>query len=422
MILIYGKGLTGEAAKNLAEKHNIDYIYTDDNDFNESILKDINEIIVSPGIPFYHKIFRLAKKYKKSIIGEIEFAYRFYRGNKILAITGTDGKSTTTKLIQHILNTDWEIGGNYGIPFSELVLKNPEAPVVLELSSFQIYSIKDFKPDIAVILNISTDHLDWHKRFLHYKCSKYKLIKNLKGDGVAILNYDDNNLRKIKFNENKKVYYFSLNKLPENIEGIYLDKDKLVLSLNNSKDTVNISNTRLQGIHNIQNIMASVLTAYVLKRDKIIIESRLRNFEPLPYRMEFKGQIKGVNFINDAKSTTVQSVLKALESFDKKNVYLILGGINKGGDFSILKDELIKKVKRVYLIGKDKENIFEMINGYTEIVFADNLEEAVKGSFSNAKEGDYILFSPGCASFDMFKNYKDRGQKFNSIFEELKNA
>ena len=246
------------------------------------------------------------------------------------------------------------------------------------------------------------------------------MLKNIKENGFAVLNYDDINLKSIKINRN--VYYFSLNELPKGVEGIYFDRDRLVLNLKDYKEFINISDTKLQGVHNIQNIMASVLTSYLILKDKNFIERRLKSFKPLPYRMEFKGKIKGVEFINDAKSTTVQSVLKALESFNKKNVYLILGGINKGGDFSILRNELKNKVKKVYLIGRDKRNIFKMIEGYTEISFSNSLDEAVKGSFKEAKRGDFILFSPGCASFDMFKNYKERGKSFNRIFEELKDT
>ena len=188
MVLIYGKGLTGQAAFKLAQNLGLNPKIADDKDYREEILDNIKEIIISPGIPFFNKIFKDAKKRKIPIIGEIEFAYRYFKGD-IIAITGTDGKSTTTKLIHTVLGKEnSQIGGNYGIPFSDLVLKAKNKTAVLELSSFQIYSIKKFRPNIAVFLNLSLDHLDWHKKFLHYKLSKYKLFKNMSQNDIAILN------------------------------------------------------------------------------------------------------------------------------------------------------------------------------------------------------------------------------------------
>ncbi|RUM59544.1 MAG: UDP-N-acetylmuramoyl-L-alanine--D-glutamate ligase [Persephonella sp.] len=419
MLLIYGKGLTGNSAYNLAKKLGYKVLFVDDKDYKEEILKDVQEVVVSPGVPFFNKIYKDCKKKRINIIGEIEFAYRFFKEKDIVAITGTDGKSTTTKLIHTVLGSDNSvIGGNYGIPFSDIVLNSENKTAVLELSSFQIYSIKKFKPNIAVFLNLSVDHLDWHKRFCHYKLSKYKLFKNLLKKDIAILNYDDINVRNVPTKAKK--LYFSLESLPSPLEGIYYKNGRLVLNINKKEIYFDISDLKLEGLHNIQNVMAAILTAYIKGLDKNLIQERLKQFKPLPFRMEVLGEIKGVKFVNDAKSTTVQSLVKALESYKDKNVLLILGGINKGGDFSVI--NRFKNIKGVFLIGRDKEDIAKKIKNIKQIYRFNSLEDAVKTAFSYANSGDILLFSPACASFDMFKNYKDRGERFKKIYEELKNA
>ncbi len=418
MLLIYGKGITGQSAFKLARKLRLNPVIVDDKDYKEELLNNVKEIVVSPGIPFFNKVFKDARKRNIPIIGEIEFAYRYFKGD-VIAITGTDGKSTTTKLIHTILgeNTS-QIGGNYGIPFSELVLKDSKKTAVLELSSFQIYSIRSFKPNIAVFLNLSLDHLDWHKKFCHYKLSKYKLFKNMSRKDTAVLNYDDTNVRNVPTSATK--YFFSLEKLPENLNGIYLKNNKLILKILKNEIYFDISDINLKGIHNIQNIMAAVLVGYLKGIESVVIEDRIRKFKPLPYRMEVIGEINGITFVNDAKSTTTQAVEKAVTSYKDRNILLIIGGINKGGDFTKLKR--FKNIRGIFLIGKDKEEIFSSLYGCFPLYKFETLEDAVKTAFSFASNEDIILFSPGCASFDMFKNYKDRGEKFNKIFEELKNA
>jgi len=468
LVLIYGKGKTGESIKKYLEKKNIKSLIIDDNDSlpeNENI----DTIIVSPGVPFFNRIFKYAKKRKIPIISEIEFAYRQCNGNcEIIAITGTDGKTTTTSLIYEVLkeisDKNVYVGGNYGIPFVEILDKIEEASfsyqepldqednpldiansdktmnknnistshvspltshvspliVVLELSSFQIYSTKTLKPKVSIILNISTDHLDWHKKEKHYILSKLKLLKNTE---FSVLNYDDKCLKNIK---DKNVYYFSLKELPEDVKGIYLKEYR-------KEDGLNVYNlvlkdditeeiqvkTQLIGFHNLQNIMATILTAYLLNIDIDKVVKKIKEFKPLSHRIEFIKEVEGVKFYNDSKSTTVQAVEKAIESFDE-NVVLILGGINKGGDFSKLGSLLKTKVLSAFIIGRDKEQICQMIKDYTNSIKKESLEEAVKDAFEVAKSNKaVVLFSPGCASFDMFKNYADRGNKFKEIVESL---
>ncbi len=417
-VLIYGSGKSGQAAFLLVKEKGFSPFIVDDKSFDEKYLSDIDLIVVSPGIPFFHKIFKLAKKKGIEIVGETEFAYRFWKG-KVIAVTGTDGKSTTTKLIYDILKRERKdvfIGGNYGIPFSEIVLKKETGIAVLELSSFQIYTLKSFKPDTAVFLNISKDHLDWHKKFLHYLYSKYKLFKLQNKNSVAILNFDNSYTRDTK-TKGKKLF-FSLKELPENYKGIFLKENRIYIRNNKKEELINIEDLPIKGIHFIQNVMAASLVALEEGVSKETIKETVKNFESLPYRLEYEGNIKGIDFYNDAKSTTVQSLLMAIRSFPDRKLIVIAGGIDKGGDFSLLKNE--KNVKRFILIGRDKEKIGNILNKYFDVDYAASLEEAVKKSITYAEKDDVVLFSPACASFDMFKNYIDRGEKFKKIIKGLK--
>lgn len=422
MILIYGKGKTGTDLKNYLDKKGIENIILDENDDLSAINPErIDLIVVSPGVPFFKEIYKFAKKTRIPIISDIEFSYEHFQGD-VVAITGTDGKTTTTSLTYEIFknttNKNVFVGGNYGIPFINALEENYDL-AVLELSSFQLYSTKNFKPNVAVILNISKDHLDWHKKMRHYILSKFKIFKNQTENDFLILNYDDNLLKNIK--AKSKIYYFSLQKLPDDKKGIYLknkEKDGYVLVLKDSFKLEFKIKPKLIGLHNLQNIMASILSAYMYKLnfDKVI--KVIEEFQPLPHRIEFVSQIGGIYFYNDSKATTVQAVEKAIDSFDNK-IILILGGINKGGDFSTLKEKLKDKVKKAIVIGRDKEEIKNMIKKFTQVETAQDLEEAVMKAYENAEKGDTVLLSPGCASFDMFKSYADRGEQFKNIVKSL---
>ena len=425
MLLIYGKGKTGESLKDLTEFLKIPSKIIDDSEFSQDFeLKNFKKVVVSPGIPFFHPIFKKTKSQKIEIEGEIEFANRFFDG-KIISVIGTDGKSTTTKMIYEILNSNEKnvfIGGNYGIPFSEVVLnilknkiKNPT--VVLELSSFQIYSTKKFKPDMAVFLNFSTDHLDWHRKEKHYLLSKLRIFKNITENDFAILNFDDEIVKNVQTKAKK--YFFSLNPLPDNVEGVYFKDNHIILRTNGKEEILFNSNIlKLKGKHNIQNIMAATLTGILNNVPVKNIQKILKEFKGLPHRLEFVRNVNGIDFYNDSKATTVQAVEKAISSFDK-NIILIAGGINKGNDFSKLNSLLKNKVKKVYLIGKSKNEIKKMINSSTDVETLNDLQEAVLKSFSEAEKGDTVLLSPGCSSFDMFKNYAERGDFFKKIVNSL---
>jgi UDP-N-acetylmuramoylalanine--D-glutamate ligase len=403
MILIYGKGKTGQSVYKFCKENSIDCIILDDADFDVSALDKIKEIVISPGIPFYHQVYKEAKKRKIPVISDIEFAYRFFKG-KIIAITGTDGKTTTTTLVYEILKNaglDVHIGGNYGIPFIDFVKHSDKSSIaVLELSSFQLYSTKNFKPDIAVILNIDKDHLDWHKKLKHYILSKLKITKNQTKEDLLIIN---ENLKPC-VKTNAKLETVNLNK--------FLSEENLKIK----SVKIPLNEIKLKGNHNLENIVFASIVSLNLNIDPEIIKNTVVNFSPLAHRLEFVKKINEVSFYNDSKSTTVQATIKAVESFENP-VILILGGIDKGGDFSKL-NFYKNKIKSIFIIGKDREKIKKQIN-LENVFLKDTLEDAVKKAYITAEKEDVILFSPACASFDMFKNYVDRGEKFKKIVESL---
>ncbi|WP_456381768.1 UDP-N-acetylmuramoyl-L-alanine--D-glutamate ligase [Persephonella sp.] len=415
MVLIYGKGTTGQSLARFMERNEIPHILRDDEDFSEDDLEKVSLIVISPGIPFYHNIYRLARKKGIEIIGDIEYAYRLYRG-KIFAITGTDGKSTTTYILGELLKKENPfVGGNYGQPFINAVLnKNPVA--VLELSSFQIYATQTFRPNTGVLLNVSVDHLDWHKRESHYLLSKYKMFKRMGRENTAILNLDQEIIQRVKIQADR--YYFSMERLPRNLEGIYHCGQFLIYKIKNKTGKIDITDFKLEGVHNIQNLMAASLAAMIHGVSPEEIEEVIPNLKPLPYRIQPVGEVKGVRFYNDSKSTTIQSVEKAVASFKDSRVILIIGGIYKGGDFSVLLK--YPNIKKIIIYGRDRQVLKQMLEDRKDIVLLkETLEDSVKEAYRQAEKGDVVLFSPGCSSFDMFKNYRERGEVFNKLVESI---
>jgi len=415
MVMIFGRGTTGQSLSSYLRCREIPHIVRDDTDFTEEDLKGVNLIIVSPGIPFYHRIYKLARKEGIEIIGDVEYAYRLYKG-KIFAITGTDGKSTTTYILGEFLKKENPfVGGNYGKPFIDAVRdKNPLA--ILELSSFQIYATKTFKPNVGILLNVATDHLDWHKRESHYLLSKYKMFKRMGRENTAILNLDQKFPREVEICTRK--FFFSMGRLPPSLSGIYCCGHFLIYTLNGRAGKIDISGFKLQGEHNVQNLMAATMAALLHGVKPWEIEEIIPQLKPLPYRLQFIKEISGVRFYNDSKSTTVQSVEKAVSSFKENRVVLIVGGVYKGGDFSILRK--YPNLKKVIIFGKDRQVLKQMLNGTgKEVKTVETLESAVNEAYRSAEKGDVVLFSPGCSSFDMFENYKDRGEKFNRLVESI---
>ena len=407
--LILGRGVSGRGAACLLGSLGFSYQFYQDGDCAPDVsLFDF--AVKSPGFPINHKILRLLRTKNVPTLGEIELAFRFSRG-KIVSITGTNGKSTTTALIHTALKTNGHktfIGGNFGTPFSEFALKTkPETVSVIELSSFQIEDLKSYRSDISVVLNITPDHMNRYRDFQEYAETKIKLLKH---SDIAVLNRDDPQLRNLK---GDNIIFFSRKERAD----AYVDSEKIVVNLK-KKTEIPLLELPLKGVHNLENYTAAatVLNLLGLTEDEII--KGFKAFKGLPHRTEFVGTVKKVKFINDSKSTNPDSLKKALESFEK--VILIAGGTNKGLDFRELKELFKERVKGAVFIGETAELLAETFKGLSPILRANSMEEAVRKAFELSKPGDTVLLSPGCASFDMFKNFEERGEAFKKAVLKLK--
>ncbi|SNR77922.1 UDP-N-acetylmuramoyl-L-alanine--D-glutamate ligase [Desulfurobacterium atlanticum] len=409
MVVVLGKGKSGKSAGKLLEKLGYNVTYYDDKEKGK-LPENPDFVVKSPGIPQSHPTVKFYKEKRIEVIGEVELAGRFLKG-KVICITGTNGKTTTTALIYHGLKKLWKkgkvfIGGNYGIPVSEFASETDSDSIsVIELSSYQIEDLKNFKCEISVILNITPDHLNRYKDFDEYKRAKLNLIDHT--TGKIILNKDDRNLKNLKGNN---FLYFSMKEKAD----IFYEEG----FVNIEKMQINANFLPLSGYHNIQNIMASILVVKELGFSVSEFLEAIKDFKGLEHRLEFVKEIGGVKFINDSKSTNIDSLEKALLSFEK--VILIAGGKDKGIDFSPLKDLIRNKVKKLIAIGETALMFKSLFENETEIEIKQSLEDAVISAFNSSQHGDVILFSPGCSSFDMFKNFEERGKIFKQIVEEIK--
>jgi len=368
-------------------------------------LSDTDLIIVSPGVDPRQDFFIKLINKGKTIISEIELASRFIKG-KIIGITGSNGKSTVTSLVYHILSNSGlkaVLSGNIGFPLIDYVDEETDYYVV-ELSSFQLEHIVKFKPFISVVLNITPDHLDRYDNFNDYLDAKLNVFKNQDKNDYAILNYDDQRILSYRDRINPKKIYFSLKKEKDiyfKDNYICYKKDKII---NNKK-------IPLLGIHNIENIMASIGVSKILGVENKRIIDAIKSFKGLEHRTEPCGYYNDILFVNDSKATNVDATYKAIKSFNNP-IILILGGKDKGGNFKILNKIIKEKVKSVILMGDAKKTIAGQLDSNIETFYADNMSDAVKKSFNIAEPKNVILLSPACASFDMYKNYKQRGRDF----------
>ncbi|MGN6617055.1 MAG: UDP-N-acetylmuramoyl-L-alanine--D-glutamate ligase [Ilyomonas sp.] len=388
----------------------------------ETILK-ADEVMKSPGIPEKNQMVKLIRAKGIPVISEIEFAYRFKGDSKIVAITGSNGKSTCTSLIYHICETaglDCALVGNIGYSFAKQVAEDPKPLYVAEISSFQLDDIKEFRPDIAVLLNITEDHLDrYDYQFKNYINSKFKIIQNQTKEDYFIYNEDDEVImRKLE------TITLQTNPLPfsmkqETKKGAYIKGDQMMLKVQEERVSMNIYDFALKGKHNQYNTMAAGIAAATMGIRKEKIREAVKTFESLEHRMEPVATVRGVEFINDSKATNVNSTWYALESMNKP-VILILGGIDKGNDYSLIEDLVKEKVKAIVCMGLDNEKIHEAFKDKVEIIIdTHSAKEAVDESFHLAAKGDVVLLSPACASFDLFKNYEDRGKQFKQAVKDL---
>ena len=377
-------------------------------------------IVVSPGVPVDAPALVQARRLGEAIIGEIELAAQFLPGS-VVAITGSNGKTTTTTLAGEIAAAGGMptlVGGNIGTPAISLVERaTAETIDVLEVSSFQLETIQSFRARIAVVLNVTADHLDRHHTFAAYVDAKARIFENQRGDDFAVLNADDPTCVEMARRTRAKVYWFS--RKAEVKQGAYVSDGRIVFLGPGGRSEIMLSaEIPLKGAHNVENVLAAVCVGALLGVTPERIRQAVVNFKAVEHRLEYVATVRNVEYYNDSKATNVDATIKALESFPA-NIHLILGGKDKDSDYSLMNDLLRRRVKRVYTIGAAAGKIESQIKGATEIVNAGTLEAAVKKAAAVAQPGDVVLLAPACASFDQFRNYEHRGKVFKEVVGEL---
>ena len=442
-IVILGAGESGAGAAVLALKQGFEVFVSDGGTISEEFKKEFREkgisfeegkhsetiiltakeVIKSPGIPDSAAVVQTIKAKGIPIISEIEFAGRYTKA-KMICITGSNGKSTTTMLTYHILkNANVKVGlaGNIGNSFARLVATEEFDWYVLEISSFMLDDMYKFKADIAVLLNITPDHLDrYDYKMENYVASKLRIIQNQTPDDVFIYCADDQEtIAGLKHQEIKaKAIPFSIQE--EFKEGAFLKNNEINIYLNNQEPLImSITELALQGKHNIYNSMASGIVAKVLELRNESMRESMGNFKNIEHRLEHAGRISGIDFINDSKATNINSTWYALESMTT-DVVLILGGVDKGNDYSMLTELVKSKVTAIVCLGKDNKRIHDAFEDHVDVIVnTTSAAEATQIAYHLAKKGDTVLLSPACASFDLFRNYEDRGNQFKAAIREL---
>jgi len=387
--------------------------------------RDIRILVVSPGIPESHPWIDDARCHSVPVISELELGMRYIPEATVVAVTGTNGKSTTTALIGHILKMAESrghfarvlVGGNFGTPVTQLISNHRQRTVyVLEVSSYQLLHTQTLKPKVAVLLNVTPDHLERHRSFENYIGAKAKLFKKQTSGDFAILNGDDPLCVKIASKAPATRYFFSASKHVK--RGAFLEYSGQIKSTIHECG-LHQKDIKIPGKHNVLNVLASVLVAQVLSIDGRDIIDGVRSFKGLPHRLEIVRRLGGRTFINDSKATNIESVAAALSTRDD-NLLLIMGGRGKGQSYKPLAGELKKKARFVIAIGEDAINIAHDIMDTCTVIQARTLERAVRFAWELSKPGDTIMLSPGAASFDQFSNYEERGKEFKKLVQKLK--
>jgi len=377
-------------------------------------------IVVSPGVPVDAPPLVQARALGETVIGEIELAAQFFPGT-IVAITGSNGKTTTTTLAGKIIAAGGFpaiVGGNIGTPAISLVEgATPDTIAVLEVSSFQLETIQTFRPKVAVVLNVTPDHLDRHRTFATYVDAKARIFENQQATDFAVLNADDPTCVALAARTQARPFWFSRKK--EVNQGAYTRDGGIVFrDAKTQSEIMPISQIPLKGAHNLENVLAAICVGAVLGCKPEAMRQAIRHFKAVEHRLEYVATVRGVEYYNDSKATNVDATIKALESFPA-NIHIILGGKDKGSDYRVLKDLLKERAKRVYTIGVAAEKIESQIKDSVEIVHAETLAVAVKRVASTAEAGDVVLLAPACASFDQFENYEERGRVFKQLVRAL---
>jgi UDP-N-acetylmuramoylalanine--D-glutamate ligase len=442
-LVILGGGESGVGAALLARQKNYDLFLFDEGSLKEGYRNELrqaniafaegttdeanilnaDEVVKSPGIPDKNELVKKIRAKGIPVISEIELAYRYKGDSRIIAITGSNGKSTTTALTYHICKTaglDCALVGNIGYSFAKQVAEDPKPLYVAEISSFQLDDIVTFRPDVAVLLNITEDHLDrYDYKFENYISSKFRITMNQQPTDYFIYNLDDEVIDQYFNEKNIKSIQLPFSMKQKVAKGGYIKDNELHVNTGSEQQSMSIYDFALKGKHNQYNTMAACVAGSTMDIRKNKIREAVQTFESLEHRMEPVATVRGVEFINDSKATNVNSTWYALESMTKPTV-LILGGVDKGNDYGLIMDLVKENVKAIVCMGLDNKKIHEAFDGVVErVVDTKSAEEAVQVAFTLSKPGDAVLLSPACASFDLFKNYEDRGRQFKEAVKDL---
>lgn len=445
-ILVVGSGISGVAACGLLKEEKADVVLFEGNkdadpeeirkkseafadipivigEMADEELKSFDMAVLSPGVPTDIPMVCTMRDAGVLILGEIELAYQLSKG-KVLAITGTNGKTTTTALVGEIMKNyfaDVKVVGNIGIPYTSVARETTEDTVtVAEISSFQLETTQEFTPEVSAILNITPDHLNRHHTMECYIRVKESITKNQTADQTCVLNYEDSVLREFGKTLHTKVVYFSSKRKLEN--GFYLDGENIYYATDGKAEPViNVNDLNLLGVHNYENVMAATAMAVSFGVPLEKIREVLVRFQAVEHRIEYVTEKRGVRFYNDSKGTNTDAAIQGIRAMNRKTL-LIGGGYDKQSEYDDWIEAFDGKVKKLVLIGVTAQKIAECArrHGFTDIEFADSLEDAVTICYQNAEAGDAVLLSPACASWDMFKSYEERGRIFKDIVRNLK--
>ncbi len=441
-MVVLGGGESGVGAALLAKKEGYEVVLMDESSLKDIYRKELqragiffieksidevallaaDEVVKSPGIPEMNAWMKKVRAAGIPVISEIELAYRHKGHSKIVAITGSNGKTTTTALIYHICKLgglDAALVGNIGYSFAKQIATDPKPLYVVEVSSFQLDDIESFRPDVAVLLNITEDHLDRYEyKFENYIRSKFRIVMNQRETDHFIYNEDDPVIT-----DHIKQYSITANQLPitmkkEVDKGAQIKENELQVKTGNEPLEMSVYDFALKGKHNQYNTMAASVAGSTLDIRKNKIREAVQTFASLEHRMEPVATVRGIEFINDSKATNVNSTWYALESMTKPTV-LIMGGVDKGNDYALIMELIQEKVKAIVCVGVDNAKIEAAFKDVVPVHSTGNAEDAVKAAFAAAAVGDVVLLSPACASFDLFRNYEDRGTQFKNAVKNL---
>ncbi len=435
--LVIGAGKSGAASANFLAARGEDVVLTDSNaspdlpyPLHDSItrafgkqdptlLDGVGQIVLSPGVPRTIALLNQKDVMPAPVIGEIELAFRHVvRGSTIVAVTGSNGKSTTTALIGEILKIDGRqpiVAGNIGEPLIRALDLDRPRTYVLELSSFQLESVDTFRADVALLLNITPDHMDRYATFDAYAAAKYRIFRNQESHDVAIVNGSDR--RGAPRDAKARVWRFSATKELE--DGAFLDGDDLVLRQDENERRIPRASLRLEGNANVENALAAWLAARALGVDDVSVQIAFGSFAGLPHRMVLVRELDGVRWINDSKGTNVDATLRSLESFPPSSVWLILGGKDKAGEFERMRTLVGERARAVLTIGAAADRVAAALQGATTLVPLRDLQHAIAYAREHASAGDTVLLSPACASFDQYRNFEHRGEHFEQLVRDL---